>query len=97
MPSPTPAPTGGGPSRSPSRPNARRGSAAFHGRSSRDRLSYHLNVPFELVRLDRPQEFEVSVAGDLTSTGIWTLTPAATASMSASTGASPPTARCSAT
>jgi len=59
------------------------GRLRFTAGVQRDRLPYHLNVRFELVRLDRPQEFEVSVAGDLTSTGIWTLTPAATASMSA--------------
>jgi Polyketide cyclase / dehydrase and lipid transport len=39
------------------------------------RLSYHLNTRSEIVRLERPREFEVEVAGDLTGKGVWTLTP----------------------
>jgi uncharacterized protein YndB with AHSA1/START domain len=41
------------------------------------RLPYHLNTRSEIVRLERPHEFEVEVVGDLTGKGIWTLTPAA--------------------
>ena len=40
------------------------------------RLPYHLKTRSEIVRLDRPRGFEVSVVGDLTGKGIWTLTPA---------------------
>ena len=40
------------------------------------RLPYHLKTRSEIVRLERPSEFEVSVVGDLTGKGIWTLTPA---------------------
>jgi uncharacterized protein YndB with AHSA1/START domain len=40
------------------------------------RLPYHLTTRSEIVRLERPREFEVSVVGDLTGKGIWTLTPA---------------------
>ena len=39
------------------------------------RLPYHLKTRSEIVRLERPREFEVSVVGDLTGKGIWTLTP----------------------
>lgn len=40
------------------------------------RLPYHLNTRSEIVRLERPREFEVEVVGDLTGKGVWTLTPA---------------------
>jgi uncharacterized protein YndB with AHSA1/START domain len=40
------------------------------------RLPYHLKTRSEIVRLERPRELEVSVVGDLTGKGIWTLTPA---------------------
>lgn len=39
------------------------------------RLPYHLNTTSEIVRLERPHEFEVKVVGDLTGRGVWTLTP----------------------
>ena len=39
------------------------------------RLPYHLKTRSEIVRLERPREFEVSVVGDLTGKGIWSLTP----------------------
>jgi hypothetical protein len=39
------------------------------------RLPYHLNTRSEIVRMERPREFEVSVVGDLTGKGIWTFTP----------------------
>ena len=39
------------------------------------RLPYHLNTRSEIVAMDRPHSFEVSVVGDLTGKGIWTLTP----------------------
>jgi uncharacterized protein YndB with AHSA1/START domain len=39
------------------------------------RLPYHLKTCSEIVRLERPRELEVVVAGDLTGKGIWTLTP----------------------
>ena len=39
------------------------------------RLPYHLNTRSAIVRMDRPREFEVSVEGDLTGHGVWTLTP----------------------
>ena len=39
------------------------------------RLPYHLKTRSEIVRLDPPREFEFRVEGDLTGTGIWTLTP----------------------
>ena len=51
------------------------------------RLPYHLNTRSEIVRLERPREFEVSVVGDLTGKGIWTLTPLTAGSTSTSTGA----------
>jgi uncharacterized protein YndB with AHSA1/START domain len=38
------------------------------------RLPYHLNTRSEIVRMDRPREFEVKVVGDLTGKGVWTLT-----------------------
>jgi uncharacterized protein YndB with AHSA1/START domain len=38
-------------------------------------LPYHLNTTSEIVRMDRPNSFEVAVVGDLTGHGIWTLTP----------------------
>ena len=40
------------------------------------RLPYHLNTRSEIVRMERPREFEVSVVGDLTGRGVSTLTPA---------------------
>lgn len=49
------------------------------GRASRQhfkgRLPYTLNTISEIVVLDRPNGFAVEVVGDLTGTGIWTLTP----------------------
>ena len=39
------------------------------------RLPYHLRTSSELKRMDRPNEFEVDVVGDLTGRGVWTLTP----------------------
>jgi uncharacterized protein YndB with AHSA1/START domain len=39
------------------------------------RLPYELNMTSEIVRMDRPREFEVNVVGDLTGRGVWTLTP----------------------
>jgi uncharacterized protein YndB with AHSA1/START domain len=39
------------------------------------RLPYHLKTRAEIVRMDRPREFEVAHVGDLTGRGIWTLTP----------------------
>ena len=39
------------------------------------RLPYHLKTRSAIVRMDRPREFEVSVEGDLTGRGVWTLTP----------------------
>jgi len=39
------------------------------------RLAYHLNTTSEIVRLERPREFEVEVVGDLTGRGVWTLMP----------------------
>jgi uncharacterized protein YndB with AHSA1/START domain len=39
------------------------------------RLPYHLKTRSEIVRLERPHEFEVSVVGDLTGKGTWSLTP----------------------
>lgn len=38
------------------------------------RLPYHLKTVSEIVRMDRPRELEVSVVGDLTGKGVWTLT-----------------------
>ena len=38
------------------------------------RLPYHLKTTSRIVRMDRPDEFEVEVAGDLTGRGVWTLT-----------------------
>jgi uncharacterized protein YndB with AHSA1/START domain len=37
------------------------------------RLPYHLKTTSEIVRLERPREFEVNVVGDLTGRGVWTL------------------------
>jgi uncharacterized protein YndB with AHSA1/START domain len=49
------------------------------GRKSRQhfkgRLPYTLHTSSEIVRLEPPNEFEVSVVGDLTGRGVWTLTP----------------------
>jgi uncharacterized protein YndB with AHSA1/START domain len=39
------------------------------------RLPYTLRTTSEIVRYEPPSEFEVSVVGDLTGKGIWTLTP----------------------
>ena len=39
------------------------------------RLPYELKMTSEIVRMDRPREFEVSVVGDLTGRGVWTLSP----------------------
>lgn len=39
------------------------------------RLPYHLKTTSEIKRLERPNEFEVDVVGDLTGKGVWTLTP----------------------
>jgi hypothetical protein len=36
---------------------------------------YHLNTTSEIMRIERPREFEVKVVGDLTGRGVWTLTP----------------------
>jgi uncharacterized protein YndB with AHSA1/START domain len=51
------------------------------GRVSRQefkgRLPYHLKTSSEIIRLERPREFEISVVGDLTGKGVWTLTPSA--------------------
>jgi hypothetical protein len=38
-------------------------------------LPYTLRTTSEIVRYEPPSEFEVSVVGDLTGKGIWTLTP----------------------
>lgn len=50
------------------------------GRASRQhfkgKLPYTLRTTSEIVRYQRPDEFEVSVVGDLTGRGIWTLTEA---------------------
>jgi uncharacterized protein YndB with AHSA1/START domain len=40
------------------------------------RLPYTLKTSSEIVRYEPPQEFEVSVVGDLTGKGVWTLTEA---------------------
>jgi uncharacterized protein YndB with AHSA1/START domain len=49
------------------------------GRTSKQcfkgRLPYTLNTTSEIVRYEPPREFEVSVIGDLTGRGVWTLTP----------------------
>jgi uncharacterized protein YndB with AHSA1/START domain len=49
------------------------------GRVSRQhfkgRLPYTLRTRSEIVRYEPPNEFEVSVVGDLTGKGIWTLRP----------------------
>ena len=49
------------------------------GRTSKQhfkgRLPYTLRTSSEIVRYERPREFEVSVVGDLTGRGTWTLTP----------------------
>jgi uncharacterized protein YndB with AHSA1/START domain len=39
------------------------------------RLPYTLRTTSEIVRYEPPREFEVSVVGDLTGRGVWTLTP----------------------
>jgi hypothetical protein len=39
------------------------------------RLPYTLKMRAELVREDRPRQFEVSVDGDLRGKGIWTFAP----------------------
>jgi uncharacterized protein YndB with AHSA1/START domain len=39
------------------------------------KLPYTLTTRSKLVRLERPNEFEVEVEGDLRGRGIWTLTP----------------------
>ena len=39
------------------------------------RLPYTLKTTSQIVRSDRPNEFEVAVEGDLTGRGIWTLAP----------------------
>ena len=39
------------------------------------RLPYRLRVRSELVRSERPRELEARVTGDLSGSGIWTLTP----------------------
>lgn len=39
------------------------------------RLPYTLKMRAELVREERPRQFEVSVDGDLRGKGIWTFTP----------------------
>ncbi len=38
-------------------------------------LPYHLKTRSKIVRLERPNGFEVEVVGDLTGKGVWTLTP----------------------
>ena len=38
-------------------------------------LPYHLNTRSEIVRYEPPDEFEVSVVGDLTGRGVWMLSP----------------------
>jgi uncharacterized protein YndB with AHSA1/START domain len=40
------------------------------------RLPYQLKTTSEIVRLERPREFEIRVEGDLTGRGVWTLTEA---------------------
>jgi uncharacterized protein YndB with AHSA1/START domain len=49
------------------------------GRVSRQRfkakLPYTLSTTSRIVRLDRPNGFEVDVDGDLRGRGVWTLTP----------------------
>jgi uncharacterized protein YndB with AHSA1/START domain len=39
------------------------------------RLPYTLRMRAELVRMDRPRQFEVRVDGDLRGRGVWTFTP----------------------
>ena len=39
------------------------------------KLPYQLHQDSEIIRLQRPDTFEVHVLGDLEGTGIWTLTP----------------------
>ena len=39
------------------------------------RLPYTLRTTSEIVRCEPPRELEVSVVGDLTGRGVWTLTP----------------------
>ena len=41
------------------------------------RLPYHLHTTSRLVRYEPPREFEVSVEGDLSGRGVWTVTPTA--------------------
>jgi uncharacterized protein YndB with AHSA1/START domain len=41
------------------------------------RLPYELNTTSEIVRYEPPREFEVSVIGDLTGRGVWTLSETA--------------------
>ncbi len=38
------------------------------------RLPYRLRIASEIVRLDRPREFEIKASGDLSGRGVWTLT-----------------------
>ena len=49
------------------------------GRVARERfkgrLPYRLSTSSEVIRLEPPREFEVSVDGDLSGRGVWTLTP----------------------
>jgi uncharacterized protein YndB with AHSA1/START domain len=49
------------------------------GRTSKQhfkgRLPYTLHTSSEIVRYEPPNEFEVSVVGDLTGRGVWTFTP----------------------
>jgi uncharacterized protein YndB with AHSA1/START domain len=58
------------------------------------RLPYHLKTSSEIVAMDRPNSFEVSVVGDLTGHGVWTLTPRDGRVHVGSTGACSPTGRC---
>ena len=39
------------------------------------RLPYHLRTTSTIVRLERPRVVEADVVGDLSGTGVWTLTP----------------------
>jgi uncharacterized protein YndB with AHSA1/START domain len=49
------------------------------GRTSRQRfkgnLPYTLSTESTITRMERPNEFEVEVDGDLRGRGVWTLTP----------------------
>jgi uncharacterized protein YndB with AHSA1/START domain len=38
-------------------------------------LPYHLKTRSEIVRMERPHEFEARVVGDLTGKGVWRLSP----------------------